>query len=116
MPQFVDMTSSFNYWSKLHVNNITGSGVMTIFVGKELTRSSIFGNTPVCVLSNIWRLGQVRDTKLATNVCNKKLLNAAKCQGYSFYRFWVIKGKPVTSSNQKRVNDNVLPVELEVQR
>ena len=22
------------------------------------------------------------------------LLNAAKCQGYSFYRFWVIKGKP----------------------
>ena len=21
------------------------------------------------------------------------LLNAAKCQGYSFYRFWVIKGK-----------------------
>ena len=22
------------------------------------------------------------------------LLNAAKCQGYSFYHFWVIKGKP----------------------
>ena len=22
------------------------------------------------------------------------LLNSAKCQGYSFYRFWVIKGKP----------------------
>ena len=22
------------------------------------------------------------------------LLNAAKCQGYSFYCFWVIKGKP----------------------
>ena len=22
------------------------------------------------------------------------LLNAAKCQGYSFYRFWVIKGNP----------------------
>ena len=22
------------------------------------------------------------------------LLNAAKCQGYSFYVFWVIKGKP----------------------
>ena len=22
------------------------------------------------------------------------LLNAAKFQGYSFYRFWVIKGKP----------------------
>ena len=22
------------------------------------------------------------------------LLNAAKCQGYSFYHFWVVKGKP----------------------
>ena len=22
------------------------------------------------------------------------LLNAAKSQGYSFYRFWIIKGKP----------------------
>ena len=22
------------------------------------------------------------------------LLNASKCQGYNFYRFWVIKGKP----------------------
>ena len=24
----------------------------------------------------------------------KSLLNAAKCQGYSFYRFWIIEGKP----------------------
>ena len=23
------------------------------------------------------------------------LLNAPKCQGYSFYHFWVIKGKPI---------------------
>ena len=23
------------------------------------------------------------------------LLNVAKCQGYSFYRFWVITGKPI---------------------
>ena len=22
------------------------------------------------------------------------LMNAATCQGYSFYNFWVIKGKP----------------------
>ena len=27
------------------------------------------------------------------NVSNKMLLNAAEYQGYSFYRFWVIKGK-----------------------
>ena len=48
----------------------------------------------VWVLVNIWRLAQVRNTKFATNVSNKMLLNAAKWQGYSYYRFWVIKGKP----------------------
>ena len=34
------------------------------------------------------------DTKFGTNVSNRMLLNAAKFQGYSFYRFWVIKEKP----------------------
>ena len=29
----------------------------------------------------MWRLGQVEDTKFGTNVSNKMLLNAAKCQG-----------------------------------
>ena len=28
------------------------------------------------------------------NVSNKILLNVAKCQGYSIYRFWIINGKP----------------------
>ena len=83
----------FSYWSKLHVNIITGSGIMTIFFYKELTRNPEIGNTPVWVLPNIWRLGRVMDTKFATNV-SRMLLNAAKFQGYSFYRFWVIKGNP----------------------
>ena len=40
-------------------------------------------------------LGWARDTKFSTkNVSSKMLLNAAKCQGYNFCRFWVIKGKP----------------------
>ena len=43
---------------------------------------------------DVWILGQDRDVKLGPNNSNKLLLNAAKCQGYSFYRFWVIKGKP----------------------
>ena len=34
------------------------------------------------------------DIKFGTNVSYEMLLNAAKCQGYSFYRFGVIKGKP----------------------
>ena len=37
---------------------------------------------------------ETRNTKFDTNVSNKMLLNAAKCQGYSIYRFGVIKGKP----------------------
>ena len=80
----------FSYWSKFHVNIIAGSAVMTIFFYKGLTKYPEIGNTPVGILPNIWRLGQVRDTKFDTNVSNKMLLNAAKCQGYSFYCFGVI--------------------------
>ena len=82
----------FSYWSKFHVNIIAGSVVMTILFDKGLTRNPEIGNTPVWVLPNIWKLGKIRDSKL--NVSNEMLLNAAKCQGYSFYRFWVIEGKP----------------------
>ena len=84
----------FSYWSKFHANIKTGSGVMTIFVYKGLTRNPEIGNTPAWFLPNIWRLGQVRDSKFGVNVSNKILMNAAKCQGYSFHRFWVINGKP----------------------
>ena len=83
-----------SYWSTFHVNIISASGIMTIFFYKGLTRNPEIGNTPVWVLPNIWRLGRVMDTKFGTNVFNRMLLNAAKFQGYSFNRFWVIKGKP----------------------
>ena len=103
--QFSDMTSSpnyfdfvslvkFSYWSKFHVNIITGSGVMTISFHKGLTRNLEIGNAPVWILPNIWRLGRVRNTKFGTNVFNKMLLNAAKYLGDSFYHFWVIKENP----------------------
>ena len=101
--QFADMTSPssffdvvlffFSYWSKFHVNFITGSGVMRISFYKGLTRNPEIGNTPVWILPNVSRLGRVRNTRFGTNVSNKMLLNAAKWQGYSFYRFWVIRGK-----------------------
>ena len=64
------------------------------FVYMGFTRHPEIGNTPVWVLPNIWRLGQIRDMKFGANVSDKKLLTAAKCQGYSFYRFWFIKRKP----------------------
>ena len=84
----------FSYWTMFHVNIITGSGVMTIFLYKRLTRNPEIGNSPVWVLSNTWRLGRVVYTKFDTYVSNKMLLNAAKRQVYSFYSFWVIKVKP----------------------
>ena len=59
------------------------SGVMTIFFYKGLTRNLAIGNT-IWVLSNIWRLGWVRDTKFGMNVSDEMLLNAAKCQVTTF--------------------------------
>ena len=68
------------------------TGSETILIFKGLTRNLGIGNTLVLVLLNIWSLGWVRNTKSSTNVSNKMLLNTAKCQGYSLYRFWVSKG------------------------
>ena len=85
---------NFSYWSKFHINIITGSGVMTISFYKGLTRNPEIRNTPIWVLPNIWRLERVRSIKFGTKFSSKMLMNAAKCQGYSFYRFWVIKEKP----------------------
>ena len=89
---------NFSYWSKFHVNIIVGSGVRTIFY-KGLTRNLEIRNTPVWFLPINWRLGKVRDTKFGTNVCDKMLSNAPKCQGYSSYRFWVIKAKPIVPTS-----------------
>ena len=92
---FCSSLVKFIYWSKFQVNIVTGSWFMTIFFYKGLTINPEIGNTSVWVLTNIWRLGQVRDTKFGTNAFNKMLPNTAKCQGYSFYGFRVIKGKPI---------------------
>ena len=87
-------------WSKFHVNIITDSGVMTIFLYKWLTRNLDIGNTSVWVLPNIWRLEKVRDTEFGTNVSNVIVLNVTKCQVYSFYPFWAIKGEPTSSAKK----------------
>ena len=51
----------FIYWSMFNINIITGSGVMTIFFHKGLTRNPEIGNFPVWVLRRsgfIWKLVQ----------------------------------------------------------
>ena len=73
--QFFDMTSSLIPFEglflllsslvtglKFHVNVITGSGDMTIFFFKGLTRNLEIGNIVAWVLPNICRLGKFRDT------------------------------------------------------
>ena len=83
----------FGCWSRFHINTITGSGVITIFFYKRLIRNPEIANTPFWVLPNVGRPGRVRDTTFGMNVCNEMLVNVAKCQGYKFYSFWVVKGK-----------------------
>ena len=57
---------------------------MTIYFYKRMTRDMEIGNTPVWVLPNILRLGQVRDIKFGMDVSNKILLNATKSQDTAF--------------------------------
>ena len=52
----------FSYWSKFHCNIMTGSGVMTIFIYRDWPE---IRNTPVWILPNIWRLGQLGIPNLA---------------------------------------------------
>ena len=105
MSQFANTTSlsifwhcyvslvKFSYWSNFYVQLsgptiMIGSGVMTIFFIKD--SPEIWKLETICFFPNIWKLVWVRDTEFGTKVSNKMLLNAAKYQGYSFYRFWVI--------------------------
>ena len=71
-------------WSNSHVNIITGSGNMTIFKG--LTRIPEIRNNPIWVLPNIWRMGQVMDTKFGMNVSNRII----EC-------YWMLQNARVTT-------------------
>ena len=97
MPEFVNMASSSNIFklvvfplstfiSKLHFSIITGSGVMTIFVYKKLTRNLEIGNNHVLIFPYNQGQGRARDNESDANISNKKLLNATS-RGYGFYRF-----------------------------
>ena len=108
--QFADMTSSsifFDFVLFFLSSLVTGPNFMSISsLVLELWQFSFVRDWPEIrrleipppeffPISGDWggRRG-VRDTKFGKNVSNKMLLNVAKCQGYSFYRFWVIKRKP----------------------
>ena len=105
--QLADMASSSNFSDVfLFLLSSLGSGPSFMSISSlvlELWQFTFIRDWPeirksetplVWVLPNTRRLGLVRDTKFGMNVSNEMLLNDAKCQGYNFYCFWVIKGKP----------------------
>ena len=84
--QFADMTSlsisfwrcfvslvKFSYWSKFHVNIITGSGVMIIYFYKGLTRNPEIKNNPseFCPIPGDWgELGIPNVALMSLMSCN----------------------------------------------
>ena len=68
----------------------TGPSLTSIsLLAPYLWQFSFIKHRPEIWKSELQRLRQVKDKKFVTNVSNEMLLNAAKCQGYSFYRFYV---------------------------
>ena len=84
----------FNYWSKFHVNIITGSGIMTVFFCKGLTRNPEIENAPVRVLPNIWRWDELWIPNLARMSLTECYWMLQTSRVTAFSVSWVIKGKP----------------------
>ena len=75
---------------------------MTNFIYKGLTGNAEIGNTSVWVFPNIWRLGQVKDTKFNADVSNEMLLNAAKCQVVNYkFKITAFTDSELLRKNQK---------------
>ena len=95
--QLVNMTSLSSFFdAALFLLSIVVIGRNFMWVTSlvlELWQFTFIRDAPETVTGD-WRLGWVRDTKFGIDVSSNMLLNAAKCQGHSFYHFWVIKGKP----------------------
>ena len=97
-----DMTSWSNFFDVV-LFPLSSFMPMSLLV-LQLSEFSFIQDWPEIWKSEIHRLSFAQyletgaDTNLATNVPNEMLVNTAKCQGYSLYRFWVIK------ENQQGVN------------
>ena len=103
--QFSDMTSTSNFFDVvlfLLSSLVTGPSFMSISsLALELWQFSFIRDWPEIRKLEIttseflpisWHWGELWIPNLARMY--RILLNAAKFQGYRFYRFWVIKGKP----------------------
>ena len=106
--QFADMTPlsffsccfvslvKFSYWSKfrLNITLVLEFWQFTfIWDWPEIQKSEI-PPSEFCPISRDWdELGIPNLAKISL-IMSRMLLNVAKYQGYSSYRFWVIKGNP----------------------
>ena len=67
----------FSYWSRFHVNIITGSGVIIIFFNKGLTRNPEIPPSEFCPLSEDWgKLGIQNLARMSLIKCYWMLQNA----------------------------------------
>ena len=83
----------FSYWSKFHVNIITGSRVFQISFIKdwsEIRKSEISRSEFYPISGDGGELGKPDSAQMSLMKCHWML---QKCQGYSFYHFWAIKEK-----------------------
>ena len=84
---------NFSYWSKFHVNIITGSGVRVIFLWPEIRKLEIT-LSEFCPISGDWGKLGIRNLTWMLVMKGCWMLQIAK--SYSFDCFWVIKVKPTS--------------------
>ena len=98
----------FSYWSKFHVNIITGSRVTTFCFIRNWPDISDIGNTLVWVLHNIWRLGQVGGTKFGANVSSKSYWMLQN------FRTTVFAVSELLRENQQERSGKLLPTRTQI--
>ena len=82
----------FSHWSKFHVNIITGSGIMTIFFYKGLTRNPEIPPSEFCPISGDW--GELW------------IPNLARMSLIEFY--WMLQNSRVTAFTAFELRENQL--------
>ena len=90
MPETSNLARKHTHTYVVSENILFGAKTLLILLIAAVFFAKIFvywieiRNTPIYILPNIWILGKIN---VGMNVSKKLLLNAAKCQEYSFYRF-----------------------------
>ena len=89
----------FSYWFRfMSISSLVLELWQFSFIGDwPEIRNSEIPPSEFCLISGDW--GKLRILNFLRISTNKMLLNAAKCQGYSLYRFWVLEEKPTVGVN-----------------